>query len=222
MKAQHQASLSVYHRSSLGRLGGWPMQNTLRILIVSLFAVTIPLARGQQTTSVTISEPARLSVEEMFKRSDKVALVRILSGDAENYDVAVYRGEVVENFKGTSIGQKIYFGPYVGMRIGREYVLFLLSNDKELAPKSSDASSFGTIPYSRVFNEGYSAMETSYECVFSGNSSTENCDYAVQIFTDYIVLPKSLRGVSPVKEDAPFGGRWVKKKQFLALLEKFR
>lgn len=93
---------------------------------------------------------------DLFKAADVVALVKTVSGDTESYDHAVYKGEVIQSFKGISRGATVYFGPFVGEKLGWEYVLFLRNATKPITPKTTAASSYGTVPYSEVFNEGYS------------------------------------------------------------------
>jgi len=155
----------------------------------------------------------------LFKQSDIVALVKVISGDTETYNVAVYKGEVLESFKGTVVGSTIYFGPYVGERLGWEYILFLRNVPKTIGPKAASSGSYGTIHYSEIFNEGYTSMETSYECVFGGKDVAKKCDYAVRVCTDYIELPKSIAAFPPETDDPPFGCRWVRKTAFISLLD---
>ncbi len=138
--------------------------------IVTLLVLTSSLISAQ-SQSVTITEPGVYKVSELFKAADIVALVKIVSGDAESYDRAVCRGEVIQGFKGVPRGVAIYFGPCVGKKLGWEYVLFLRNATKPIAPKKAATASYGTVPYSEVFNEGYSSMETSYECVFDGKEA---------------------------------------------------
>lgn len=75
---------------------------------------------------------------------------------------------------------------------------------------------YGPINYSLVFDEGYSSMLSSYECVFNGESQT--CDYGVRVCTDYIKLPTSLKTSPPEDTDTPFGCRWVRREQFVVVL----
>ncbi len=173
-----------------------------------------------QTRSVTITEPGTYEIGELFKAADTVALVHILSGDAENYDCAVYKGKVVQSFKGTQAGAIIYFGPFVGYKVGDDYFVFLRNADQPISPKTSATTSYGAIPYAKVFDEGYSSMETSYACVFDANQVLPQCDYAVRVCTDYIKLPKSMETFPPEENDAPFGCRWVRKTGFLSLLDR--
>jgi hypothetical protein len=154
--------------------------------------------------------------------ADTVALVTVVSGDTENYSTTLYKAEVVQSFKGEAVGMTVYFGPYVGVRLGWEYILFLHRVAEPLAPKATSKVNYGTVHYSEVFNEGYSEMETSYECVFDGKAIAEQCDYGVRVCTDYIVLPKSLRTFPPLKEETSFGCRWVRKEAFISVIEALR
>jgi hypothetical protein len=187
-------------------------------LILALFCVLLSHLTPAQTHTVTITEPGVYELGDLFKTADIVALVRILSGDAENYSCAIYKGEVVQNFKGSQKGAIFYFGPFTGLRLGDEYILFLRNVDQEIEPKKKVEASYGAVHYSRVFDEGYSSMETSYECVFDGDEIAQKCDYGVRICTDYIKLPKSMPAFPPEEVDPPFGCRWVRKSTFLYTL----
>jgi hypothetical protein len=189
-----------------------------KLLLVALVLISAQVTWAQQSQTVTIVEPAVINLASLFKQADTVALVRVVSGDAENYGIAVYKAVVVMRFKGAATEETIYFGPYVGQRLGWEYILFLRNVTQPLAPKTTSSVSYGTIHYSEVFNEGYSSMMTSYECVFDGKAIAEQCDYGVRVCTDYIVLPKSTRTFPPLTEDTPFGCRWVRKQAFISLL----
>jgi hypothetical protein len=185
--------------------------------VVLFIAVLTSAWAYAQSQAVTITEPGIYEIGGLFKSADVVALVKIVSGDAENYDCAVYKGEVVQSFKGIQRGTIIYFGPFVGYKLGDEYVLFLRNVDQPITPKTT--ASYGTIHYSKVFNQGYSSMETSYECVFDGEEVLPKCDYAVRVCTDYIKLPKAMSAFPPEDNDPPFGCRWVRKSGFLSLLD---
>jgi len=131
--------------------------------------------------------------------------VKVLSGDTENYEHAVDRGEVVKSLKGVPTGATVYFGPFVGERLGWEYFLFLRNDAKPLAPKTAASASYGTIRYSEIFNEGHSSMESSYECVFDGKEIAQKCDHGVRVCTDYIKLPKSISAFSSEESDLRSG-----------------
>jgi hypothetical protein len=171
-----------------------------------------------QSATVTINEPAKYSLSEMFSIADRVALVRVVAGDTEAYEVPVYKALVLTAYKGTSDGQVLYFGPYLGTELGSEYMLLLKDSPGVLEPQRANAP-FGVVHISRVFNEGYSSMLMSYQCVFDGNVPSKSCDYAVRVCTDYVLLPKSLSTVLAGDVDAPFGCRWVRKSRFTATLE---
>src|SRR5262249_11474280 len=136
----------------------------------------------------------------------------------ENYGSAVYKALAIQSFKGSAKGETIYFGPYVGMGLGTEYIVFLHNTKNPITPKTSSSSGYGRIQYAEVFNQGYSAMKISYECVFEKKEPAQNCDYAVRVCTDYIVLPKSIHAFPPQSEATPFGCQWVRKTSFTELL----
>ena len=196
------------------------MISSFRYLLISaLLTNLLHPASAQDAITVTNTEPGIIQLENLFQMADTVALVKVLSGDTQNYPKAIYKAEVVKSFKGVTVGQTIYFGPYVGTRLGREYVLFLRNTPEPLAPNSTSTTNYGTVHYSQVFNEGYSSMETSYECVFDGKSIAQRCGDGVRVCTDYIKLPKSLHTAPPMTEDTPFGCRWVRKEAFLSILD---
>lgn len=191
-----------------------PLMRVGVLLVVAL----LPAIASAQSREVTITEPGVYKISDLFKAADIVAVVKVLSGDTENYDHAVYKGEVVQSFKGPSNGMTIYFGPFVGERLGWEYFLFLRNAAKPVAPKTAASASYGTIQYSEIFNQGYSSMESSYECVFDGNEITQKCDYGVRVCTDYIKVPQ-LISVFSKENDPPFGCRWARKAAFVSLLD---
>lgn len=190
----------------------------LRIVVPFLSVLMSAMSSGQ-TQVVTITEPGVYKIGELFKKADVVALVKIVSGDTESYDRAVYKGKVIQSFKGMQQGTTVYFGPFVGEKLGSEYILFLRDVAKPIAPKTAPTTNYGTIRYLEIFDEGYSSMDTSYECVFDGKEIAQQCDYGVRVCTDYIKLPKSMRAFPPEDNDPPFGCRWVRKIPFISLLD---
>jgi hypothetical protein len=189
------------------------------ILLVSVVTIFVHMTSAQQSKDVTIKEPGIYELADLFKQADTVALVKIVAGDTQAYDAAIYKAEVVKSFKGAAAGETIYFGPYVGERLGWEYILFLRNVTKSIMPKKTSTGGYGTVHYAEIFNEGYSSMMTSYECVFSGNDIAQKCDYGVRVCTDYIKLPRSTPIFPPATEDPPFGCRWVRKSIFISLLD---
>jgi hypothetical protein len=194
----------------------------LGILVFTAVLISARLTPAQQTTQITTVEPGVINLKSLFEKADTVALVKVVSGDTENYATAVYKAELIQSFKGAVVGETVYFGPYVGVRLGWEYVLFLRRVAKPLTPKTTSNVNYGTVNYYEVFNEGYTSMETSYGCVFDGKEIAGHCDHGVRVYTDYIVLPKSLRTFSPKAEETAFGCRWVRKKAFVSVLESLR
>jgi hypothetical protein len=212
----------LYHTSVIIRRPGkeylFMTSSWRKLLLFVVVVVSARLTWAQQSEKVTITEPAVIDLASLFKQADTVALIKIVSGDAENYKITVYKGRVIKSFKGTADGETVYFGPYVGERIGWEYILFLRSVTQPIAPKSTSSANYGMVHYSEIFNEGYTSMMTSYECVFGGNTTAERCDDGVRVCTDYIVLPKSMPTFPPMTEDTSFGCRWVRKQGFISLL----
>jgi hypothetical protein len=187
-------------------------------LVVPLITLLTTIAAAQSQVT-TITEPGTYEISSLFKKADVVALVKIVSGDTESYDRAVYKGQVIQSFKGMPRGATVYFGPFIGDELGNEYFLFLRNLKDPITPKAEAPASYGKIAYSEVFDEGYSSMETSYECVFDGKEIAQHCDYGVRVCTDYIKLPKSAPAFPPESDDPPFGCRWVRKTVFISLLD---
>jgi hypothetical protein len=64
-----------------------------------------------------------VSIEDLITHANQVALVEIVSGDGESYDMPVYEARVVRSIKGTERGV-IYFGKYLGLAVGAQYIVF--------------------------------------------------------------------------------------------------
>ena len=192
------------------------MSHIHRLLITLLFLTLASVGTAQQT-SITITEPGIYKLSDLFLHADKVAIVKVISGDTEAYEISIYKARVITAFKGVSVGDIVYFGPYERTELGGEYVLFLKNAPNPIEPKDKTGA-YGTVRYSLVFNEGYSSMRTSYECVFDGSTTAEGCDYGVRVCTDYIVLPKSLKAFPLAGDVAAFGCRWVRRDRFTSLL----
>jgi len=180
-------------------------------------SASIAVTSGTET--VTVTEPAIIKLAQLYKMADVVAVVRVVAGDTESYNVAISKAMVVNNFKGTTEGSTIFFVPSNWERLGWEYLVFLRNVKEPGVPKDAGNPAYGTVRYLEVFNQGYSAMETSYECIFDGMIPSQSCDYGVRVCTDYIILPKGIHAYPPEKNDPPFGCRWVRKSKFLSLLD---
>jgi hypothetical protein len=126
-----------------------------------------PISQLTTTLSqVAITEPGVYKLSDLFTHADRVALVKVISGNTEAYDVAIHKAQVIQGFKELSAGENIYFGPYIGTELGSEYILFLRDTAKAIEPRAKTDGGYGTIRYMEVFDEGYSSMRTSYVCVF--------------------------------------------------------
>ena len=95
---------------------------------VSAFAQNGRTPSIAKPQTVTIKEPETIELAQLFKAADIVATVRVISGDTENYKEAMYKAEVLRGFKGTTADKTLFFGPYVGVRVGGQYLLFLRSS----------------------------------------------------------------------------------------------
>jgi hypothetical protein len=191
-----------------------------RISVLILLTCFVGIFCDAQEQVVSITEPGRLALKDLYKAADTVAVVRIMSGDTENYQTALYKGVVITPYKGVTAGATVYLAPYVGLRLGWEYLLFLRSAKAPATPMQGKTGVYGTVPYGLIFNEGYSSMETSYECVFAGKEVREQCDDAIRVCTDYITLPKELPTYPPLATETPFGCRKVRRSQLEKVLSR--
>ncbi len=206
-------------------------------LLVSLMAASTCVSQNKPAaknsapskTEMTVetSEPASVKLEDLFKQADLVAVVKILSGDSEHYSQTIYKSEVVTTFKGTAKGETIFLGPFIGYRIGSEYLAFLKrSNEKTVPSKEppSSAISYGELPFFyRVMYEGYSFMEIGYECVFDGKEINQQCDDGIRLNTFQVVLPKKIKTFpAPPETGGSSDTRWVRKSRFISYMEMLR
>lgn len=197
------------------------MKTLFQIVLVSFLCVSfVGLAVSQKKMEVvTITEPGRIELIDLFKSADIVAVVHVLSGDAESYDKAIYKAEVVRKFKGTREKEILYFGPYVGLKLGGEYLLFLRTSKAAAVPEKASSAMYGVVHYGNIFNEGYSSMAVSYECGFDEEKGAEPCDYAIRVCTNYVILPQNIRTFPGMEKETPFGCRFVHRKTFERLIE---
>jgi hypothetical protein len=101
------------------------MTVALRLLVVLTLLGQVNVPQTAKEVTTTISEPRTYELAKLFQQADRVVLAKVVGGDTESYDVAVYKAEVVKNFKGGAAGETFYFGPFLGKRLGWEYILFL-------------------------------------------------------------------------------------------------
>lgn len=194
------------------------MTVVFRMVLLFLF-IHAALAQTGKKDTITIREPGTYQLGQLFNDADKVVLAKVVAGDTESYDVAIYKADVVKNFKGGAAGETLFYGPFLGERLGVEYILFLRDVPKPITPKQTSTPGYGTIRYSQVFNEGLTSLETSYECVFDGKDIAQQCDYAVRVCTDHIKLPKLTPAFPKENKNTLSDCRWVRKDVFVSLLD---
>ena len=178
----------------------------LRPALLALLLIAFSYGAHPQA-QLSNREPATYTLADLFSHSDKVVLAKAIAGDATAYDIPLYKAQVVQAFKGATTGETIFFGRYAGVEIGSDYFLFLRNAPTPITPRSRTNAGFGPVTYSEVFDEGYSQMVTSYECIFPGTDPAQHCANAVRICADYILLPKSLSAL-PSPSASPSGCRW--------------
>jgi hypothetical protein len=168
---------------------------------------------------IEISEPATVTLKDLFRQADVVAVLYILSGDTESYDTTVYKSKVQTAFKGVAVDQRLFFGLYISYGVGSEYVAFFRrskANPKPL-PGGGAFVNHGPVEiFYRVMFEGYSILPIQYVCAFPGK---DPCDYAVRVNTYQIKLPPGLKTFPrTAKDDFVEPTRWVRREDFLHLL----
>src|SRR5215467_9499730 len=196
---------------------------TLSALLVACLIVLVSNCRAQ-THETTITEPAPVKVEELFKQADLVAVVRVVSGDAEHYPCAVYKAKVLQAFKGTDEGSTVYFGPFVGYGVGEELLVFLRHSQKGIEPNQNAADpslNYGPISsFYLAMYQGYGTLHIEYECVFDGKEIAQQCDYGVRVNTHQVMLPKTIK-TFPSSTKGAFSEEtnWVRKSVFVVYLK---
>ena len=185
-----------------------------RVVIASiLFLVIVTSASG---TSI-----AKVTVIDLFRQADLVAVIEVLSGDTEHYPVTVYKAKVKKAFKGTRPGETIYFGPFISYGVGSEYLVFLSKDEKGIEPKDkSSGVNYGVIPsFFRIMYVGFSIMPIEYACVFDGKEISQHCDYAIKLNPEQIILPASIK-TFPHEDVGAITNyeKWVRRDGFLDFL----
>jgi hypothetical protein len=70
---------------------------------ISVFTLSLSLAGAclgqRKTETITISDPATVSLASPFAQSDIVAFVKIHSGDAQSYKLTLYEAEILDGYK---------------------------------------------------------------------------------------------------------------------------
>lgn len=197
---------------------------TFQISGFTLLLLLAGVCFGQgKTETVTISDPAPVSLESLFAQADIVAFVKIHSGDAESYKQALYKAEVLNAYKGGKEKEIIYFAPFISYGIGEEYLVFLKRTDKHIGELIDESVKPNSAPYDvtqnyyRIMYEGYSIMPVSYECFFDGKDS-DKCDYGVKFNTYQVELPATLKTFPKDVGEFSQDVKWVRRKSIEAAL----
>ncbi|MGB6192861.1 MAG: hypothetical protein WBF42_10365 [Terracidiphilus sp.] len=189
---------------------------TLVLLILVLFGA-LSLPGKAQTMELTRRAPATYTLADLFNRADRVVLARVTAADTAAYDMALYKVQVIEAFKGASNGEMLFVGPFVKAEVGSSYFFFLRSVPAPMAPRSKASTGFGTVSYSRVFDDGDSVMLSANQCFFPGKDPAQHCAVAVHVCLDHIVLPGSLT-TYPGNAGASSNCPWVRQDAFMTAL----
>ena len=173
--------------------------------------LTVPATARVSATSIK-----DVSLEDLFRGADVVALVVVTGGDSVAFDGAVYRAQVLRGFKGVHDKAVLYFGPYSTYALGREYVVFLRRTGQELesvrVSSSNPWPSDGQAPYLKIMYAGYGVLPVEYTCISPG------CEYGVSVPTSQVHVPASC---PLVRHECDPGSRydaWAQKAAFLKLL----
>ena len=183
---------------------------------VLFFAVIIALLLQQTLWTSSIKD---VSLRNLFQEADLVAVIQVTSADAESFDGAVYKAQILRSFKGSVDNTTIFFGPHVSYRIGSEYVVFLKSTGKSqgslLKNGPNPWASREKEPYYAVMYAGYSILPVEYTCLLPG------CDYGVSVPSSQVHLPGVLKAVRHRCQPGSNYDSWVGKAALLEVLEDF-
>lgn len=91
------------------------LMKAAKLLPIIVALISPQWARSQQSQEIIIREPAVIKLADLFDMSDRVALVKVISGDTESVSKAVSKAQVLTGFKGAAEGNTLYFGPSVGV-----------------------------------------------------------------------------------------------------------
>ena len=183
----------------------------------ALAVVFWTLSQASSALSETI---ASVKLEDLFKEANVVALVRIVSGDSEHYSITVYKSEVLMAFKGTTAGGRIYVGPFIGLGVGEDHLVFLRTSQEQINQKRpSTGLSYGDLPaVPRIMYAGYADLEIDYACVFGSE-----CDWGVIVNPEQIILPASIETYPSGRADATTNyKKWVRRDAIVSYLEQMK
>lgn len=172
-------------------------------------------------------------IEDLLKRADYVALVRIVSGEAllhgKKLCGAKYKGKVLKGIKGISRNEILEFGPDAGLEIGSSYLVFVTKPKKSYDPFLSTSSYSprakmesdkvcGPIRrnMNRVMHSGFGAMKVSQESMYLYPQEV------ARVRRVFVSLPDSLK-VKTIEEWGTEMWRiqdaWVSVKDLIAYLK---
>jgi len=200
------------------------MKRIFIFVTLVLFGASASIAQQSKVITVTTSDPASVTLEDLFKEADLVAFIEVLSGDSENYEQVLYKARVIKGFKGVVAAEPIYFGPFTSYGIGSEYLVFLRKNSTTVGALASASAKnmpllfdSSQITYG-VMYVGYSIMPVRFECVFE---KSNKCDYAVKFNAKQVRLPKELNQFNEEFDESGVSDRrFVKRKSIEAFLQK--
>ena len=172
-------------------------------------------------------------IENLLKRADYVALVRIVSGEAllhgKKLCGAKYKAKVLKGIKGVSRNEILEFGPDDGLEIGTSYLVFVTKPNKSYDPFLSTSSYSprakiesdkvcGPIRrnMNRVMHSGFGAMKVSQE------STHFYPQEVVKVHRSFVSLPDSLKAETIEEwgmEYWPAKNAWVSVKDLIAYLK---
>ncbi len=147
------------------------IKSLLRLLLIA--SITFAwMAWPLQALATTI---AQLSIEELYRASDRIGVVQILQGATlgrpDDGCGAQYTARIIQGVRQMKAGDTIQFGRFTGYEIGSYYLVFLADAGKEFNPlnsTNSDAISqmreqyrkcAGLWPPLRVVHSGNAAIE---------------------------------------------------------------
>jgi hypothetical protein len=108
----------------------------------------------------------------------------------------------------------------VGLGVGSEYFVFLKKSTDDLKIVNANPY-YGSIrTFYRIMYDGFSVLESGYDCVFDGKEISQQCDNSVELNPDQVILPASVK-VFPADDPGPLTNyhKWVRKSLFIQLLE---
>jgi hypothetical protein len=186
----------------------------LVLMFVSVVLFSNSLAFGREGKADTI---VSVSLENLYKQADFVSFVKILSGDVEHYNGAIYKAEVLKAYKGAKEKEIIYFGEFISYGIGSEYLAFFNKADKTIGQLIDEDVKNSSAPYNakqsffRIMYAGYSIMPVGFECLFDVKNKHNKCDYGIQLNVRQVKIPSALNAFLEETDTVAPDERWVRR-----------